>query len=91
MEWFRAPYGCASDSLEQKTQMIWVTWDVDPLDWSCQNADQIVNHIVKNVSENDIILMHDAYPSTVEATERIIVQLREMGYTFVTVEQLMVP
>lgn len=91
VEWFRAPYGCASDSLEQKTQMIWVTWDVDPLDWSCQNADQIVNHIVKNVSENDIILMHDAYPSTVEATERIIVQLREMGYTFVTVEQLMMP
>ena len=46
---------------------------------------------MKNVKENDIILMHDAYPTTVEAVRQLIPVLREMGYTFVTVDQLVEP
>lgn len=46
---------------------------------------------MKNVGENDIILMHDAYPSTVEAVRELIPALQEMGYTFVTVDRLVEP
>ena len=71
--------------------MFWIFWDVDTLDWSSQNAEQVYCKVVKNVGENDIILMHDAYPSTVEAVQKLIPALREMGYTFVTVDRLVEP
>ena len=38
---------------------------------------------------SDIILMHDIYDTSVDATLRIVDELLERGYCFVTVEQLM--
>ena len=52
---------------------------------------KIVKRVVKDVEEGDIILMHDAYPSTVEAVRELIPALQEMGYTFVTVDRLVEP
>lgn len=90
-QFFRPPFGCKNEALEKQTGMFWIFWDVDTLDWSCQNAGQVYRQVVKNVGENDIILMHDAYPSTVEAVKNLIPALREMGYTFVTVDRLVEP
>lgn len=89
--YFRPPFGCKNEMLEQSMGMIWVGWDIDTLDWSCQNAQQIYEEVVKNVSENDIILMHDAYGATVEAVKRLIPELKARGYTFVTVDALEEP
>ena len=90
-QFFRPPFGCKNETLEKQTGMFWIFWDVDTLDWSCQNAEQVYCQVVKNVEENDIILMHDAYPSTVEAVRELIPALQEMGYTFVTVDRLVEP
>lgn len=90
-QFFRPPFGCKNETLEKQTGMFWIFWDVDTLDWSSQNAEQVYCKVVKNVGENDIILMHDAYPSTVEAVQKLIPALREMGYTFVTVDRLVEP
>lgn len=90
-QFFRPPFGCKNEALEKQTGMFWIFWDVDTLDWSYQNAGQVYRQVVKNVGENDIILMHDAYPSTVEAVRELIPALREMGYTFVTVDRLVEP
>lgn len=90
-QFFRPPFGCKNETLEKQTGMFWIFWDVDTLDWSLQNAEQVYCKLVKNVGENDIILMHDAYPSTVEAVRELIPALQEMGYTFVTVDRLVEP
>lgn len=90
-QFFRPPFGCKNESLEKQTGMFWIFWEVDTLDWSSQNAEQVYCEVVKNVGENDIILMHDAYPSTVEAVRELIPALQEMGYTFVTVDRLVEP
>ena len=90
-QFFRPPFGCKNETLEKQTGMFWIFWDVDTLDWSLQNAEQVYCKVVKNVGENDIILMHDAYPSTVEAVRELIPALQEMGYTFVTVDRLVEP
>ena len=63
-------------------------WTIDTKDWTTENVDAIVNHVVKNAGENDIILMHDSYQSTVEATERIIKLLKSKGFEFVTVDEV---
>lgn len=87
-EYVRPPFGTWNEGLESSLDLIPVMWTIDTLDWTTQNVDSIVEHVVKNVGENDIILMHDSYQSTVEATERIIKLLKSEGFEFVTVDEV---
>lgn len=86
---FRPPFGKVNAGFERNSEMLVALWDVDPRDWSCQNTDKIVRHVEKHVKENSVILMHDAYPETVEATKRIIPLLKEQGYKFVTMDEIL--
>lgn len=89
-EYVRPPFGTWNKELEAALDMIPVMWTIDTLDWTTENVDEIVNLVVKNVGENDIILMHDSYKSTVQAVERLIGLLRAEGYEFVTVDEVIV-
>ncbi len=84
----RPPFGTWNTGLESTLNLIPVMWTIDTKDWTTENVDAIVNHVVKNAGENDIILMHDSYQSTVEATERIIKLLKSKGFEFVTVDEV---
>ena len=63
---------------------------MDPLDWTTENPDEIVQRVVTETEENDIILLHDCYKSSVEAALRIIDILQAGGYEFVTVDRLLI-
>ena len=65
-----------------------ILWSIDPEDWNDKNADRIVNHIVSNAQDGDIILLHDIYPTSVEAALRVVDALHQKGFLFVTVEEL---
>lgn len=88
-EYVRPPFGTWNEGLETKLNLIPVMWTIDTLDWTTQNVDWIVNQVVKNAEENDIILMHDSYESTVQAVERIITLLQADGFEFVTVDEVL--
>ncbi len=90
-QYFRPPFGRCSESINKQISMLMIMWTLDTRDWECQDTGVIVENIVQNVKENDIILMHDGYETTVEATRQVIPILKERGYTFVTVEELMCP
>ena len=51
-------------------------------------SDQMLDCLIR-LKENDIILLHDCYSSSVEAALRIIDILQERGYEFVTVDRLL--
>lgn len=85
----RPPYGSWDKSFEKELNMFPVLWTVDPLDWCSSNADRITQKIVSNVKENDIILMHDYYDTSVTAALQAVDELLEKGYTFVTVEEIL--
>lgn len=89
VEYMRPPFGVWQKELEQKIHIIPVMWNIDPLDWATENEDEIVNKVVTDAEENDIILLHDCYESSVNAALRIIDLLQAEGYEFVTVDQLM--
>ncbi len=89
-QYLRPPYGSWTEELECTIDMTVVMWDVDPLDWKSQNAKKVVRHIVKNVEPGDIILLHDVFPTSVEAALEAIDALIKQGYTFVTVDELLV-
>lgn len=88
-EYMRPPFGAWQRKLEQEIQMIPVLWTIDPLDWTTENQDEIVNKVVTEAEENDIILLHDCYKSSIEAGLRIVDILQEEGFVFVTVDELL--
>lgn len=88
-EYMRPPFGAWQRKLEQEIQMLPVLWTIDPLDWTTENQDEIVNKVVTEAGENDIILLHDCYKSSIEAGLRIVDILQEEGFVFVTVDELL--
>lgn len=89
VQYVRPPYGSWDKSFEKELNMFPVLWNVDPLDWCSKNVACITKKIVSKVEENDIILMHDYYETSVTAALRAIDELMEGGYTFVTVEEIL--
>ena len=85
----RPPYGSWDKKFESELNMFPVLWNVDPLDWCSSNVSCITEKVVSNVEENDIILMHDYYDTTVTAALKIVDELMKGGYTFVTVEEIL--
>jgi len=84
----RPPYGSMNDTVRNDSQTSLVLWSVDSLDWRSKNADAIYNLVMEQTADGDIVLLHDIYESTIQATEKIIVDLKEEGYIFVTVDEL---
>lgn len=85
----RPPYGTWDKQLEKELNLIPVLWTVDTLDWCTADVAKIEARVVGKVKENDIILMHDYYDTTVTAALEIVDALQKEGYTFVTVEEIL--
>ena len=90
VEYMRPPFGLWQKKLEERIHVLPVMWTIDPLDWATENVDEIVNKVVTNAKENDIILLHDCYSSSVKAALRIVDLLQDKGFRFVTVDELIV-
>lgn len=89
-QYLRPPYGDWNDELECRMNLTTVFWTVDSLDWKLQDTSQIVSRVLKRTGNSDIILMHDIFPTSVEAALQIVDTLQAQGYTFVTVDELMI-
>lgn len=85
----RPPFGEWKKNLDLDMTMIPVSWNIDSLDWTTENTEKIIKRVVKDVEEDDIILMHDVYKTSVEAALQIVDILKERGYEFVTVDKLL--
>ena len=66
-----------------------VKWSVDPRDWESRNTEKVVQAVLKDAKPNSIILLHDIYPTSVDAALQIVDTLQAEGYCFVTVEELL--
>ena len=84
----RPPYGMVDAGVERRAGSAIILWSIDPEDWDDKNVERIVNHIVSQAQDGDIILLHDIYPSSVEAALRTVDALHQKGFLFVTVEEL---
>lgn len=85
----RPPYGSWDKKFEAELNMFPVLWTIDPLDWCSSNVSGITEKVVTKVKGNDIILMHDYYPSTITAALKVVDELQKEGYEFVTVEEIL--
>lgn len=89
-QYMRPPFGDWNEDLECQVDMTTVLWSVDSLDWKLKNTNRIVKRVLKDAEDGDIILMHDIFPTSVEAALEIVDALTKEGYTFVTVDDLLI-
>lgn len=94
MKIFRPPEGYIDDKVKNiacELDYSIIIWSIDTKDWEHVGSDLIVGNVEKNASDGDIILMHDYVSkpnTTIGALERVIKNLKEQGYRFVTVSEL---
>ncbi len=91
---FRPPEGVCNEGIASVAASLdysVILWNIDTRDWAHTSKDDIVNMVLRNIESGDIILFHDAVigeSHTAEALEVIIPALKEEGYQFVTVSEL---
>lgn len=84
----RPPGGCVNDTVKSQTGMPMILWSIDTLDWRTRNAASTKTAVLDHVKDGDIVLMHDLYEATANASTTIIPTLVERGYQLVTVSEL---
>lgn len=91
---FRPPYGIYDAQVLAQANHLGFTivmWNDDPRDWSQPGTESIIAQVLYQAGNGSIILMHDGggnRSQTVAALPTIIASLRQRGFTFVTLEQL---
>ncbi len=84
----RAPGGSVGQSAAL-TGLPFIQWSIDTRDWESRSADKVTGIIKNQVRDGSIILMHDLYGSTAQATENVVPWLIQKGYQLVTVSEMM--
>lgn len=91
---FRPPGGILNNSIRETANDLGykiVLWNIDTRDWANVSVDSITKNVLQNTKSGSIILFHDyIYKNspTAEALRTIIPTLKERGYLFVTVGEL---
>lgn len=86
--WLRPPYGLVDDNTYRLVDTPMIYWSLDPEDWKVLDTDTVVERILEKVDNGDIILLHDFYPTSVDAALQVVDTLQRQGYQFVTVREL---
>jgi len=89
---FRPPYGIYSQDILNYTaanNYSTILWSVDSLDWKSRNPAAIKKEILSNITNRSIVLMHDLHTATAEALPELLMTLKQEGYEFVTVSELL--
>lgn len=84
----RPPGGGQNPTVRSAVGMPLILWSIDTLDWKTRNASLTQAAVLNHVQDGDIILMHDLYNATAEASRVIIPELVKRGYQLVTVSEL---
>lgn len=85
----RTPYGEFNQRIKKTINRPIILWNIDSEDWKKRDAGKIAEHVINNVESGSIILLHDIFEFSYEATILIVEELLAQGYKFVTVSQLL--
>ncbi len=88
-KYVRPPFGEYTESVEIAAQCPIVLWDIDSGDYVEKDEKKIYDNVVSSVKDGSIIVFHDDNRHTVAALEKIIPELQNRGFQFVTVSQIL--
>lgn len=85
----RPPYGAITADISKSVDMSFIMWDVDTLDWKSHSEAAILAEVQHQVRNGSIILLHDIHKASVHSLPKVIEYLKDQGYSFVTVSDLL--
>ncbi|MEN2466568.1 polysaccharide deacetylase family sporulation protein PdaB [Ornithinibacillus sp. JPR2-1] len=93
LELVRAPHGHFNDEIIKLAEDMGhkvIHWNINPHDWQNPGTQRIVDHVMSETSNGDIILLHasDSVKQTAESLKTILPGLKNKGFTFVTVSEI---
>lgn len=93
MNLFRPPYGDYDDAVvlnAKENGYYAIQWSVDSLDWKDYGKESIIDTVVnhKDLQNGAIILCHNGAKYTASALDEMITTLKEQGYEFVPISEL---
>ncbi len=80
--------GRITDERVKSSEYSVIMWSVDSEDWKAESVDEIVEKVMSEVSNGDIILMHDIHQRSADSIPLILERLHDEGYGVVTVSEL---
>lgn len=80
--------GCVNSRVCDAVDRPMVLWSIDTRDWCSNDGAKTVRCVLSQVKDGDVILLHDLFVSTADASEELIPRLVEQGFQLVTVEEL---
>lgn len=87
---YRPPFGAINAEVDNATDMRTVLWTIDSWDWKCENQEwKVINNVISQAKENSVILMHDFNTVSLAVLPKVIDKLREKGFEFKTVSELL--
>lgn len=90
VEWsglVRPPYGSINEDIKENVDVPFILWSVDTRDWESRNTYRVIERFESDTFGGSIVLMHDLYPTTVEAMREILPDYKDK-YNFVSVDTL---
>lgn len=87
----RAPSGDYTNNsilAAKETGRFCIQWDVDSLDWKELTEAEMKNRIFDRIQPGSILLFHNGTPQTADALPGILTALKNEGYEFVKVSDL---
>lgn len=88
MRFVRPPFGQIDEKALLQINRPIILWSLDTLSWKYHNKLKVLEQI-RNVKDGDIILMHDNQEADVLALPEIINYLKNNGFEFLTVSELL--
>lgn len=92
---FRPPYGAYNSTVLQRVgdagYPYSIMWTIDTIDWTGNSSSDIVSRVMNNITPGAIVLMHTGAGAsgTPAALPTMITRLKNAGYRFVTINQLL--
>ncbi len=89
-QYFRPPYGAINETLESVCGLDMVRWDIDSEDWKNHNPSLMTKIIEEKAKVGYVVvLMHDIHDESVEGVKKVLKDLHNSGYQFVTIDTLL--
>lgn len=87
LKYLRPPYNYYNNDVINLNYEI-ILWNIDTKDWLVKDSKKIYNDVISSACDGCIVLMHDIYKESIEATKMLLPKLDEMGYEVVSISKL---
>ena len=89
--YIRPPYGACGEQTSaalRQAGFVPVRWSVDSMDWKGEDAGAVTSRVISAASPGGIVVFQNNQENTVAALPDIIDKLKDLGYGFSSVSQM---